>query len=260
MSISIVDVVPHLRQIFAVALVALQPFHGLRRTRSLQRFTSTAGRLSAYRSIVLWTWTTSAVAVVLILPGNILLTERRVDDMFWLLGVTPVRLGLSILIGILIFAFFVQMVFLGSTTDRRAQYAKVAGSFRFFLPVTTEERCWWLAVSLTAGICEEVLYRGYLLQFFSGKFEGSLSLGLTAAWLLSSVAFGLAHFYQGVRAIAKTAVVGALLGILAILTGNLILPILVHALMDAGHLWTYRPQQDDPNKADRLIRGYDLTS
>jgi membrane protease YdiL (CAAX protease family) len=72
------------------------------------------------------------------------------------------------------------------------------------------------------------------------------------------VAFGLGHFYQGAKGIIGTAIVGAILGLLAILTGNLILPILVHALADAHALWTYRPQRDDPLVAERLVQGYDL--
>jgi membrane protease YdiL (CAAX protease family) len=136
--------------------------------------------------------------------------------------------------------------------------SQAAQKLRYFLPVTQEERRWWILMSLTAGICEEVLCRGFLLQFLSGKVEGGIPLGLTAAWLISSAAFGLGHFYQGVNGIIGTAIVGAILGLLAILSGNLILPILVHALADAHALWTYRPQRDDPLEADRLVQGTNI--
>jgi membrane protease YdiL (CAAX protease family) len=252
------DLIPHLRQLFAAALIVSLPFVGLREIRRLQRFTSSARRLSVYRSVVLSSWAAGAVAVALTLPGNVLLLERSVADIPWLLGSDAAMVGADILLSSILVLYLAQMVYFGSTPARRVKYAKLAQYLRFILPVTQEERRWWLFVSLTAGICEEVLCRGFLLQFLSGKIEGGVPLGLTAAWLVSSVAFGLGHFYQGVKGIIGTAIVGAILGLLAILTGNLILPILVHALADAHALWTYRPQRDNPLEADRLVQGYDL--
>jgi len=46
-----------------------------------------------------------------------------------------------------------------------------------------------------------------------------------------------------------------MLGLVAALTGNLLLQIILHILMDMQMLWMYRPMQDAPESADRLIRG-----
>lgn len=50
-------------------------------------------------------------------------------------------------------------------------------------------------VCITAGICEEVVYRGFLMQYFH-----TLPFHLSLAWAMvaSSVIFGIAHLYQGV--------------------------------------------------------------
>lgn len=126
---------------------------------------------------------------------------------------------------------------------------------RFMLPVSKVERRWWLLLSVSAGVCEELIYRGFLLEFLRGRLDGGPPLGLTAGLLLSSIAFGTAHLYQGAAGIIQTTVVGMLLGTLAILTGSLLLPVICHVLLDAQILWMYRPADDAPDQAHLLING-----
>lgn len=65
-------------------------------------------------------------------------------------------------------------------------------------------------MSLTAGICEEAIFRGYLQRQFVA-FISSAAIGIS----LSAVAFGAAHAYQGLRHAMQTAILGAMLGALA---------------------------------------------
>jgi membrane protease YdiL (CAAX protease family) len=46
------------------------------------------------------------------------------------------------------------------------------------------------------------------------------------------VIFGFAHLYQGIAGVLGTALIGALLVGLYLSTGSLLLPILVHAIID----------------------------
>ena len=90
-------------------------------------------------------------------------------------------------------------------------------------------------VAITAGICEEVLYRGYLLWYLQ-----SLGLGRGAV-VVAIVAFGLAHAYQGIRGSVVTGVTGAVFMGLYLLTGSLVAPIVLHATVDlANGLMAYR--------------------
>jgi membrane protease YdiL (CAAX protease family) len=68
------------------------------------------------------------------------------------------------------------------------QKRKAAEKFVKILPSSRAEQTAYVVVALTAGLCEEFLYRGWLLHLF-GAALGSLWAGL----LLSSVAFGFAH-------------------------------------------------------------------
>ena len=81
-------------------------------------------------------------------------------------------------------------------------------------------------VSVTAGVCEEILYRGLLLAVLSPV------VGTWPAVLLSSLIFGLGHAYQGASGIIKTTVIGLVMALLAVFSGSLFVPMLLHAVID----------------------------
>jgi len=89
-----------------------------------------------------------------------------------------------------------------------------------------------VSIWLTAAFAEEVIYRGFLM----GRLARLLGGGQRAWWaglVLSSVAFGLLHLYQGPAGILLTGFVGFLFGMVYLLfKRNLWVAILVHALVD----------------------------
>lgn len=97
------------------------------------------------------------------------------------------------------------------------------------LPRTARERQVFGWVAVTAGVCEEVLYRGFLLAVAAGLAPG---LSPWSAVLLAGLAFGVAHAYQGAGGVAVTGVLGSCLTILYLGTGSLLLPVLYHVLID----------------------------
>jgi membrane protease YdiL (CAAX protease family) len=94
------------------------------------------------------------------------------------------------------------------------------------LPHTQTEYAWFLALSGTAGVCEELLYRGYFIAMTSPL------LTLAGAVVTGAVIFGLGHGYQGPGGVAKTAGVGLLFGAIYVATGSLLWPMILHALLD----------------------------
>jgi membrane protease YdiL (CAAX protease family) len=101
------------------------------------------------------------------------------------------------------------------------------------LPRTRAERRLFTLVGVTAGICEEWLYRGFFLAVVSAVVGGAPTAVLVAA---AGVAFGLAHAYQGVAGVVTTGVLGAVLAALYLGTGSLLLPVVLHALIDLRFL------------------------
>jgi uncharacterized protein len=82
------------------------------------------------------------------------------------------------------------------------------------------------AISLLAGVGEELFFRGLLQGFFSRWFHPYLSLAV------ASMLFGLLHAITPTYALLA-ALIGAYLGWLYIHIGNLVVPITAHALYDA---------------------------
>jgi uncharacterized protein len=101
------------------------------------------------------------------------------------------------------------------------------------LPRTRSERRLFTVVGLTAGICEEWLYRGFFLAVVAAIAGDLPDLVLV---LIAAVAFGLAHVYQGVGGVLTTGVLGAVMAALYLDTGSLLLPVLLHALIDLRFL------------------------
>ncbi|MBT8104286.1 MAG: CPBP family intramembrane metalloprotease [Woeseiaceae bacterium] len=82
-------------------------------------------------------------------------------------------------------------------------------------------------LSVTAGIVEETMWRGYMFWYLGHV------MPLWAAALISTVLFGLSHAYQGPRNIPMVALAGAVFAALYLLTGSIWLPMLLHAVFDA---------------------------
>jgi len=95
-------------------------------------------------------------------------------------------------------------------------------------PQTGPELGLWLALSVTAGCCEEFLFRGYLIWAFQPL------LGLWGAAALSLVVFTVAHAYQGAKGMVAVGAVGAVLTVVVLTLGSLWPAMLMHAIIDAG--------------------------
>jgi membrane protease YdiL (CAAX protease family) len=102
-----------------------------------------------------------------------------------------------------------------------------AVSIQTFLPRKPLEIALWISVSISAGISEEIAFRGYFQRQF-----GALTGSKWAAVCLQAVLFGVGHGYQGIQAMAKIALFGVLCGALAIWRGSLRPGIMAHALAD----------------------------
>lgn len=108
----------------------------------------------------------------------------------------------------------------------KAEQAESLGKLVRYLPHTGRELRSFIGVSLTAGIVEEIVYRGFVLWYL-GQF-----VPLWAAVLLSSIAFGLAHSYQGANGAVRCGLTGLAFGIFYVVTGSIWLPIIAHVLLD----------------------------
>ena len=114
---------------------------------------------------------------------------------------------------------------------------------RAVIPHTAAEYRLFVPLCVTAGVCEELLFRGYLVWVLQHW------LGLWAAAGVSMVIFGLAHAYQGRKFGVRAFFAGVAMGLLALGTGSLLPGMSLHALVDLGSGWiTYMAMRapDEP--------------
>lgn len=130
-----------------------------------------------------------------------------------------------------------------------AAYRRALGEVPGLIPNTATERAAWIGVSFAAGICEELLCRGFLIRFLRESWPGA---PMFAALVISSLIFGLAHLYQGLKAVAGTSIIGLVFGLVFLLSGSLIGSIVLHVLVDLQVCIVLRPLPDnDPDPARR---------
>jgi membrane protease YdiL (CAAX protease family) len=115
---------------------------------------------------------------------------------------------------------------------------KVQDGVGALLPDSPQERSWWGAVSVGAGVSEELVFRGFLLYYFSLYVP---QINAVERVLLVSLAFGMAHIYQGWKPAVGTGVLGLVLAGLYLISGSLLLPVLVHAAVDWRVLLMFPP-------------------
>ncbi len=101
--------------------------------------------------------------------------------------------------------------------------------FSIILPTTKKEAKLWNAVSLTAGITEEIIYRGFLIFALSYLFP---SLSIWIIILIASLLFGLAHTYQGTAGVIRTTIAGIFFSILYVSLGSILPLIVLHFFID----------------------------
>ena len=101
-------------------------------------------------------------------------------------------------------------------------------ALRNMLPQSAAEIAVYLLVVLTAGFCEELIFRGYLQRQFTALTRREWG-GIT----LQAIAFGAAHGYQGWKYMLLIAVFGVMFGLLAHWRRSLRPGMLAHAIQDA---------------------------
>ena len=126
-------------------------------------------------------------------------------------------------------ALSVAGIRLGIFLERRGWWPPEAELVYLLIPKTRQEKFWSvLLLAPTAALCEEFLYRGFLLaQLTQWLHSGPW------AWIASSLAFGLAHVYQGWNGMVRASLLGALLAYPVIHFGSLYPSMLAHGLIDA---------------------------
>lgn len=215
--------------LLAFALIIALPVWDRFETLRLKTSRDPRVRIQSYQMTIAWLWICSAVAVAAFGPKALCFIHLSPSEAPWLpSGDGAAAFGFGLGIALLAGAVLPALAARQSAAIRK-RFEKQLSHFGFFLPKSGAERLWFAAVSISAGVCEEILFRGFLLRYFQSQ---PFHLSLVAALLLSCVFFGTAHIYQGLAGVVQTAFLGLAFGVLFLATGTLLLPMVLHAAID----------------------------
>jgi CAAX protease family protein len=207
-----------------MALGVLLPLRGRWRMQKLMTISQVRRRerLSLYASTIGFQWL--AVGVV---------AWRA-----WARGLTPDELGLvvhgrwRVLITAIVGAAtlgtlqWFNLRRMGRSSGKARKFLEVLAER--ILPQSRVELLSYLALAVTAGLCEEFLYRGFAMAALTRA-----GLPVWGVVLSSSILFGLAHLYQGRGGIVSTLVIGTVFGTSRIAYDGLLPVMLWHFTVDA---------------------------
>jgi membrane protease YdiL (CAAX protease family) len=157
-------------------------------------------------------------------PLRQLLGEKRPGVRAWLadLGVALGYWAVALIVLALLGNVLVKIS--GSHIDPQ----KIGDVTQKLTPVTGIEMLLFLVLSVSAGICEELVFRGYLQQQFA-----RMSHRIWAGVALSALVFGGAHGYEGIAGMLLITAYGAMFGVLALLRRGLRTGMIAHAWHDS---------------------------
>lgn len=210
--------------VLCVILAGVVPFHGVLaygRLKSAPDPIPTRTKLRLYATILVMEWALVAVTVAIGHRHGLTLADLGQTLANW-----PVTLAATVLsfLGLLLLTGF-NMRQVGHAS--REELETTVERARKFVPVGSTEVLAFAFVALTAGICEEILYRGWLVNFLGAVF-GSIWIGVIAAAIL----FGIGHAYQGRQGIVATGFLGLVFGAMFVLVKSLVPGQALHAGID----------------------------
>ncbi|MDN5652854.1 MAG: CPBP family intramembrane metalloprotease, partial [Lactococcus lactis] len=138
-----------------------------------------------------------------------LLTKRSISDLFFLSNsssffqtedILAIGLGIGLSIVMLIL-----IVYFSKRARRKVAAVLADESIQFLIPKTLGERLLFLFVAITAGFCEEIIFRGVMLYYLSNL---SHDFSIITIGIISSILFGIIHLYQGWKGVLQTTYLG----------------------------------------------------
>jgi len=129
--------------------------------------------------------------------------------------------------------WFCALVVLGAGAklmhmDRAGTVQEMRRQIGFLIPESRIELSVWFGLCLTAGFCEEVIFRGYLQRQFA-----AMGNSMLAGVLLSAAVFGASHGYEGAGRMILIGIYGLMFGLLAWWRKSLRTGMIAHAWHDA---------------------------
>ena len=206
-----------------VVLGVILPWRGRSRVKKLleKQSVGRGERLSLYASTIAFQWLMVALVGWRVWAHRFSASELGLAVPKGTRVIAAAIIGTTAFVGLQWF----NLRRMGRSSRPASKFLKALGE-RIF-PQTMLELLSYIGLALTAGICEEFLYRGFAIAAFLRA-----GLPVWGSILLSASLFGLAHLYQGRGGLAGTLLLGILFGAARIGYGSLLPVVAWHAGVD----------------------------
>lgn len=223
-----------------LAVLAYRTKQDIREYDRFKKLKSSKARQASYKKWIGESFLMFAVTSILalLLTGHLSILSKPLSELTQAL---PYRAKIHIsfgsdqigfLVGVATSALF-SVAILRALTRKGTKKKDIItiGDINALLPRNNAERAWGLALSLNAGLSEELFFRLLLPILFFIVFGNAI-----LALVLSCIIFGLVHIYQGWIGIIFTGLLGAGLMYIYLITGHIWIAMLVHAAIDINGL------------------------
>jgi membrane protease YdiL (CAAX protease family) len=206
-----------------VFLAIIVPWRGRLRLKKIMAAprTTAAQRIALYASTIAFQWFALAVVAWRAWAHRFTAVELG------LIVHKPLMVGIVAVVGTAAFSslHWLNLRRVGSLpVDQRGSIQTLAEKI---LPQSKTELLPFIALAITAGICEELIYRGFAMA--------ALARTALPGWsvvLISAALFGLAHLYQGAGGLVGTLLMGILFGVTRMLSATVVAVIFWHVAVD----------------------------
>jgi membrane protease YdiL (CAAX protease family) len=220
----------------------LVPWRGALRLKKLLAlpYVSTKEKLVLYGSTIAGQWVVTALVMWRALARGLSAGALGLADYGGVRTIVE-SVGLAALIGCV---HWLNLRRVGKSPAKASERMRALA--QRILPANSVEMPPYFALAVTAGVCEEFLYRGFAM--------GALARVGIPGWavvILTAILFSLVHIYQGRGGILGTFVMGVLFGIVRLAYDTLIPVMMMHTAVDlvagiAGRHYLLAKQVEEP--------------
>lgn len=188
-------------------------------------------RIKFYYSTIFWLWLPTALVFLALIISKINIENigiKWIDTTTFSVPKWFISSSIGFYIIHLFFNVYSIITFKFNKKSREKAAKSVPEDFKWIFPVTRKEKKVWTFTSITAGITEEIIYRGYFFYTLKSIFPG---LSIIHLLIITTLIFGIGHIYLGKDAI-KSTLLGLIFGIYYTVFGSIIPVIIIHVTQD----------------------------
>ena len=217
------NLIDHLNVLVFTCLYPIYVFFTYRKAKKDLIENKPGIRLSDYKETIFWLWLLCVITIIIWISNDRMFNVLRLDFSFsWVVLISILLFFITPFLFVLLFRS------IRNNDEKRESIKEKLNSVSAneFLPRSKKEFKWFVFLSITAGICEELLFRGFLIWYFETLTNTFLAI------IFSSILFGAAHSYQGVKGFIRSGFLGLILALILIWTDSLLIPIFIHIAGD----------------------------